>query len=45
MRFLVRRGNAYLKQGQLYNALNDMEEALKLDPKNIQIKEDIQKIK
>jgi dyslexia susceptibility 1 candidate gene 1 protein len=34
VRFLVRRGNAYLKQGQVYNALNDMEEAFKLDPKN-----------
>ncbi len=33
-RFLIRRANAYLKQNLIYNAKNDLEEALKLDPNN-----------
>ena len=41
MRFLVRRGNAYLKTGQLYHAKSDLESAYKLDPKNAQIKKDM----
>ncbi len=35
VRFLIRRGNAYLNQGSFYNALTDLEDALKLDPNNI----------
>lgn len=41
VRFLVRRSNAYLKQHQLYNAHCDLEEAVKLDPNNEQIKGDL----
>lgn len=37
-RFLVRRANAYLKQNLVYNAKTDLEEALKLDPTNLQLK-------
>jgi len=41
VRFLVRRGNAYLKTNKLYHAKSDLEEALKLDPKSEQIKKDL----
>ncbi|EAR87721.1 tetratricopeptide repeat protein (macronuclear) [Tetrahymena thermophila SB210] len=43
-RFLVRRANAYLKQNLIFNAKSDLEEALKLDPNNEQLKQDILKI-
>jgi dyslexia susceptibility 1 candidate gene 1 protein len=38
VRFLIRRSNAYLQQAQVFNAKNDLEEALKLDPDNVQLK-------
>ncbi|KAL4480776.1 hypothetical protein ABPG72_001645 [Tetrahymena utriculariae] len=43
-RFLVRRANAYMKQNLIFNAKSDLEEALKLDPNNEQLKQDILKI-
>ena len=42
IRFLVRRGNAYLKTKKFYHAKSDLEDALKLDPQNAQIKQDLQ---
>lgn len=44
VRFLVRRGNAYGKLKRYYHAKSDFEEALKLDPKNEQIKKDLENI-
>jgi len=41
IRFLVRRGNAYLKTKKFYHAKSDLEDALKLDPENAQIKQDL----
>ena len=45
LRFLTRRGNAYLKQGQVFNALTDLEEALRLDPGNGDLKADVARLK
>lgn len=44
IRFLVRRGNAYSKLQKFYHAKSDFEEALKLDPKNEQLKKDLESI-
>jgi len=44
IRFLVRRGNAYLKTKKFYHAKSDLEDALKLDPQNAQIKQDLQSL-
>ncbi|CAD8163326.1 unnamed protein product [Paramecium pentaurelia] len=45
VRFYVRRSNAYVKQNQIYHAKCDLQEALKLDPQNEQIKKDLEKLK
>lgn len=34
VRTLMRRANAYVKTGQLYNAKSDLEKALDVDPKD-----------
>jgi len=44
VRFLVRRGNAYAQTNKLYHAKSDLEEALKLDPTNQKIKDDVKKV-
>lgn len=44
LRFLIRRGNAYLKTNQLYHAKSDLENAFKIDPKNAQIKKDMDSV-
>eukprot|EP01017_Pseudomicrothorax_dubius_P038684 TRINITY_DN5841_c0_g1_i1.p1 TRINITY_DN5841_c0_g1~~TRINITY_DN5841_c0_g1_i1.p1 ORF type:complete len:683 (-),score=234.84 TRINITY_DN5841_c0_g1_i1:129-2129(-) len=45
IRFLVRRAHAYVQLGQAYSAKSDLEEALKLDPSNNEIKADIDGLK
>ncbi|CAD8091287.1 unnamed protein product [Paramecium sonneborni] len=45
IRFYVRRSNAYVKQNQIYHAKCDLQEALKLDPQNEQIRKDLEKLK
>lgn len=34
VRTLMRRANAYLKKGQVYNAKSDLEKALEINPKD-----------
>lgn len=38
IRTLVRRANAYLKSGQVYNAKSDLEKAAEIDPKDESVK-------
>lgn len=37
IRFLVRRANAYLKQGQIFSAKSDIKQALDIDPNDLKI--------
>lgn len=41
---LIRRGNAYLKLGQLFHAKSDFESVIKLQPENEAVRETLQKI-
>lgn len=44
VRILVRRANAYLNLGQIYNAKGDLEKALQLNPDNASIKSELEKV-
>jgi dyslexia susceptibility 1 candidate gene 1 protein len=44
IRFLVRRGNAYAQTSKLYHAKSDLEAAVKMDPINQKIKDDLKKV-
>lgn len=44
LRFYMRKGNAFLKKGQIYHAKADFEEAIKLAPENKEIKQSLDKI-
>jgi Tfp pilus assembly protein PilF len=41
---LIRRGNAYLKLGQLFHAKSDFESVIKLQPNNEAVRETLAKI-
>lgn len=44
LRFFMRKGNAFLKKGQIYHAKADFEEAIKLAPDNQEIRQSLDKI-
>ena len=44
VRILVRRANAYLNLGQIYNAKGDLEKELQLNPDNASIKSELEKV-
>jgi tetratricopeptide (TPR) repeat protein len=44
LRFYIRRGNTFLKKGQIYHAKADFEEAIKLAPDNQEIRQSLDKI-
>jgi tetratricopeptide (TPR) repeat protein len=44
LRFYMRKGNAFLKKGQIYHAKADFEEAIKLAPDNQEIRQSLDKI-
>jgi tetratricopeptide (TPR) repeat protein len=44
LRFYMRKGNAFLKKGQIYHAKADFEEAMKLAPDNKEIRQSLDKI-
>lgn len=44
LRFYIRKGNAFLKKGQIYHAKADFEEAIKLAPDNQEIRQSLDKI-
>ena len=44
LRFYIRKGNAFLKKGQIYHAKSDFEEAIKLAPDNNEIRQSLDKI-
>lgn len=41
VRTLMRRANAYLKTGQIYNAKSDLEKAASIDPKDENVKKEL----
>lgn len=41
----MRRANAYLKTGQVYNAKADLEKALEVDPNDQNVKKELEKLK
>ena len=44
LRFYMRRANAFLQKGQIYHAKSDFQAALKLDPQNKEIQQNLDKI-
>lgn len=44
LRFYMRKGNAFLKKGQIYHAKADFEEAIKIAPDNQEIRQSLDKI-
>lgn len=44
IRLLIRRGNAYLKKGQIFHAKSDFQDSLKLDPDNKEVSQVLAKI-